>query len=369
LTASLNCATTVLRVFEGRTDQVPWMPRIDHWYAVNRAKGTLPESLRGLELPDVYRKLRACWRCYDAPYVKVSYEGDVEVERLRRGDLEVTRYRTPVGTVEQWVSTRGEGGFSSRIVKYLVSDPDDIKVLEYVLEDTRYSFDLEAYRRLEAYVGDSGMLWYYFPRTPLQRLLIDYMGVERTFVHLYRYRERVEGLMEAIARSDDELYELIGSSPLRILNFGDNIDARVTSPRLFERYCLPYYQERSDQLHKRGKFVHCHVDGYAKPLLHLFREAGWDGVEALTPEPVGDVTLEDIKRALGDEMVLIDGIPYILFVPPLASPERLRRFVREIVSMFAGRLVLGVSDELPPVGDVRLVELVPDVLEECSAAR
>jgi len=51
-----------------------------------------------------------------------------------------------------------------------------------------------------------------------------------------------------------------------------------------------------------NRFIRCHVDGYAKPLLHLFKETVWDGVEALTLKPVGDVTLEEIKRALDDEM-------------------------------------------------------------------
>ena len=36
-----------------------------------------------------------------------------------------------------------------------------------------------------------------------------------------------------------------------------------------------------------------------------------DGIEAITPVPQGDVTLEEIKEGLGDEMYLIDGIPAI----------------------------------------------------------
>jgi hypothetical protein len=62
-------------------------------------------------------------------------------------------------------------------------------------------------------------------------------------------------------------------------------------------------------LHGHGKFVHIHVDGYAKPLLPLLKLSGLDGVEALTPKPAGDFTLEEMKAALGDEMVVLDGIP------------------------------------------------------------
>ncbi len=38
-----------------------------------------------------------------------------------------------------------------------------------------------------------------------------------------------------------------------------------------------------------------------------------DGIEAITPQPQGDVTLEEIKEALSDDMFLLDGIPAILF--------------------------------------------------------
>jgi len=92
------------------------------------------------------------------------------------------------------------------------------------------------------------------------------------------------------------------------------------------------------------------VDGYTKPLLHLFKETGWDGVEALTPKPVGDVTLEEIKRALDDEMVMIDGIPYIYFI-------------RSMVRLFGDRLILDVSDELPPGGDVSVIRLVAEIID------
>ena len=41
----------------------------------------------------------------------------------------------------------------------------------------------------------------------------------------------------------------------------------------------------------------------------------FDGYEALTPPPQGDVPVEDIARALGDSgKLLIDGIPATLFL-------------------------------------------------------
>jgi len=53
-------------------------------------------------------------------------------------------------------------------------------------------------------------------------------------------------------------------------------------------------------------------------------------------------------------MVIVDGVPYIFFVPSMRI-ERLKRFIRKIISMFPDNLVLGISDDLPlPFDEKRL---------------
>lgn len=183
---------------------------------------------------------------------------------------------------------------------------------------------------------------------------------------LLKHRREIEGFMEVIKASNDMFYKVMVDTPIKIFNLGENIDARMTPPRLFEKYCLPYYQERADYLHRRGKYVHIHVDGYAKPLLPLLRESGLDGVEALTVKPVGDMTLEDIKRDLGDETVILDGIPYIYFITEAVSLDEFDRFVRKIISMFRNNLVLGISDELPPPSDETRVMRVSKIIDEAE---
>ncbi len=45
----------------------------------------------------------------------------------------------------------------------------------------------------------------------------------------------------------------------------------------------------------------------------LQKTCGLDGIEAITPKPQGDVTLEEVKEALGDDIYLVDGIAAVLF--------------------------------------------------------
>ncbi len=74
----------------------------------------------------------------------------------------------------------------------------------------------------------------------------------------------------------------------------------------------------------------------------------FDGFEALTPAPQGDVTLEEMREHMGDK-VLLDGIPAVLFLEHHPR-EQLQECTERVVELFHPRLVLGISDELPEAG-------------------
>ena len=127
-------------------------------------------------------------------------------------------------------------------------------------------------------------------------------------------------------------------SPVQILNFGENIDAFMVPPPIWNKHLAPYYRKRIEQLHAAaGKFLHIHVDGTMKPLLPHLRDCPWDGIEAATPVPQGDVTLEELKGALGDR-VLLDGIPALYFLLSLSpnSTETLIECVKQVVGPGVG---------------------------------
>jgi hypothetical protein len=73
------------------------------------------------------------------------------------------------------------------------------------------------------------------------------------------------------------------------------------------------------------------------------------------------VTLEEIKEGLGDEMILIDGIPATHFLPQ-TSYQELEQDTLKILGMFAPNLVLGISDEISPPGDIEKVRLVSEIV-------
>lgn len=163
--------------------------------------------------------------------------------------------------------------------------------------------------------------------------------------------------MKVINKSYDSLYEnIISYGKVKIINFGENVDVNVIAPQYFEKYCIPFYKERANQVKKAGIYTHIHIDGSFKPLLKYLKNLPFDGLEALTPPPQGDVTLVEIKEAIG-EKILLDGIPAIFFLPNY-SLEKLQEFVERLVKIFYPKLILGVSDELPPPANIERVRYI-----------
>ncbi len=356
----------VLRTFERKEkDRLAWQPRIYYWYNGRSSDGTMPEKYSSMSMLDVYDELGAYPRY--APEVlglspfRIAADETVKTHVEDKGEELETVHDTPVGSLHEVVrkGTKGSGQYHT---EYPVKGPDDMKIMAYILDHTKFMFDPDAYEKADDAFGSRGIVQTFFPRSPFQRLVISYMGLSNTVYALTDYGRATESFMKKIEAWDDGMYEVISNSPLQILNFGENIDANIDAPRYFEKYLVPYYRKRVTQLHKHGKYCHIHMDGSLKPLLPMINDAGFDGIEAATPLPQGDVTLEELKDALGDT-ILLDGIPAVYFLPEY-SYEELEAFVRKIVWMFSPNLILGVSDEVPPPADIERVGKISDLVNE-----
>ena len=216
----------------------------------------------------------------------------------------------------------GEWGYSWHYLEHPVKKIEDLDILEYIVTHTCYRFDQEFYARARQALGDLGEIQFYWERSPFQRLFLQYAGIDATVVFIYDYTERLRTYLRVAEEAEDALYEVLTSCPVQILNFGENIDGRFDSPRIYEEYLLPYYEKRVAQIHRAGKFCHIHIDGAVKPLLPYLKYGNFDGIEGLTPILQGDVSLEELREAMGDDLVLIDGIPMLYFLPDYPASQR-----------------------------------------------
>lgn len=359
----MNNRQLTIAVFEhGKVDRILWQPRLHHWYEVNRARGTLPKKYANMSILEVYDDLGASPRGYHFfnDTVKVVEGEDVKVEVFEDSEHVYTKYVTPLGVLRQ-VERKNLYGTNRIRVEYFLKSVDDFRVLEYVLRRQYFEFDRELYEKMEDAVGDRcepivNVRW-----GSIQKLFIAYMGFKAGTIALWKHREDVERLIEAFDENDDKLFNLLKKTPFRIVNFTDNIDEGLLSPTIFQKYMLPYYRKRTREMHEAGKYCTSHWDGKVKHLIRFARDTGLDGLECVPPEPQGNVSLEDLKQNMG-EMVLVDGIPATHFLS-ITSTGELENFVRRLVETFKPNLIAGISDMMPPDGDIERVKLVGEVLK------
>ena len=344
--------------------EVLWQPRIEHWYNVNKNEGTLPERYRGMSMLEVFDDLGCSVRAYWAfnPCVRIEQADGVTVETREEPDRTISTTHTPVGDL---VAISVRTSTTRALHKYPVATPDDMKVMEWILRHQQVWFDMDRYERACREIGDRGAPQIYIPRINLMRISIDFMGFENGMTALFEYPVEIERLIRTINETDDAVLDVVAESPVEIVKYGDNVHQALCSPPLFKQWVMPEYIRRNERLHAAGKKTYPHWDGDCGTLLPYARDCGFDGYEAITPVPQGDVTLEEVRDALGD-LIMLDGIPCTDFLP--AEPvEGLVENTHKCIDYFAPHLVLGISDEISPVGDIERVRMVSEIVAKYNA--
>ena len=232
---------------------------------------------------------------------------------------------------------------------FAVKEASDLLALRWLAGEMEYRFDAGRFEAGAAFVGDRGEPSFWVPKSPYFALAQQWMRYEDFVYALADEPATMEEIFRAIDAAYDALYrDLVSPGGPRIVNFGENVAMAYLSLPWYERHVLPWYQRRSGELRAAGIFTHIHIDGAFRQLLPHLAAMPFDGLEALTPVPQGDVTLDEMADAMGDK-ILLDGIPAVLFLDHHPR-EQLFACVERLVELFHPRLVLGVSDELPEGG-------------------
>jgi hypothetical protein len=361
-----------LRVFEGQPiPHVLFQPRLEPWYDWHKTFDSLPPRVQPMSLRELFDDLHLSMR-YVHYYtgmpdpVVCSFSPEVKIRERFTGQEGYRVYETPFGELVETHKFTVDGTW--REVGFPVRQAGDLRKLRWLCQHEVYSFSEGNFSQGSEFVGDRGEPQFWVPKSPYQALAQQWMKLEDFIYALADHPAEVEETMKAIDAAYDPLYEgIVASGQVRIVNFGENVHEQLLSPRYFERYLIPFYEKRATQLRQAGIFTHVHIDGHFRSLLGYLRHLPFDGYEALTPLPQGDVSLEEIKEHIGDK-VLLDGIPAVTFLPTY-SREVVMEMVERIVTLFHPRLVLGVSDEVPEGAGEEAIERVQMVSEWCRKTR
>ena len=368
-----------LHVFQRvETPHILFQPLIEPWYDWHRHFGTLPERYRDMSLIGLYDDLGISMR-YVHYYtgmpdpIVTTYAPEVRYRIEPAGpDRRREVFSTPYGELVTIHHLTVDNVW--RAAKLAVTDVDGLRALAWLYDHTEFHFSPDNFAQGDSYIGHRGLPQFWVPKSPYQALCQIWMSLEDFVFALIEHPGLVEDVMARINDSYDPLYQELtafahGGHPsaasLRALNFGENVHAALLSPRYFEKYLIPFWMQRSSQLRDAGIFTYMHLDGHFKMLLPYLNDLPFDGLEALTPLPQGDVTLEEIRDHLGDK-ILLDGIPALLFMDDY-SLDQLAECTEKVIEYFAPRLILGISDEIPQGVGEQGMDKVRWVAEYCRS--
>lgn len=295
-----------------------------------------------------------------APYAVHHPNLRTSVETLDDG-TQLTAVETPLGRLTQ--RARKEPGYGSLWkVEHFVKAPEDYRVLASWLDDATLEPKPDSWVASQEDYGERGVVLASLPRAPLQRLWIEFTGIERLCFDLHDCPGRVEAALGALARISREAAGIIAGCPAEFVWLPDNITGAVAGPPLFERHLAPYYAEMADVLHARGKRLVCHMDGLVGCLRDSVAQTDLDVIEAFTPPPDGDLPLDEARSAWQGKAIWINFPSSV----HLADLELIRETTLKLVGQASPTtgFLISVTENIPASVGSRSLEAIAEALCE-----
>ena len=283
-----------------------------------------PPEIRGLGINgfvdrvggDIYNYYGRCWQEQrDRTRILETPAADGAVHR---------EYRTPIGSLFELVK-------GQRMLSWRLKDVHDLRIAEYLVEDIAYVPDNGPFDALERDIGERGVAFPFLPASPVQELIQRYLGVEGFTYLLADHPAEVERLMRVMQAKNEELYRIVADSPSPFAVACENTSTRMIAPATFERYSVPHLSSFADIMHARGKTAIAHMCGHIRGLLPSIARTRIDGINYVTPPPLGDTPWAEVFEVLGDDFIVDAAITPELWMAP-ATLDEVRRNIEAVVT-------------------------------------
>jgi len=296
----------------------------------------------------VERELRNAGLCIvnpRYPVVELRYR-EVRVERheyQKDGETYIrTVWHTPAGDLTR-IDKPAE--FTSWQVEHVFKGPEDYKRLMWLATDPEPVPCYERFLKARRWLGEDVLLQVNIGATPLHRIMVDWLGVETFAEEWVERQDEILRLYNALADQQRRIFPLIARSPALTVNYGGNETPEVMGPPRFREYVVPLYNEAAEVLHQHGKLLGAHLDGNNRAWMKDVAASALDYVEAFTPAPDTDMSLEEALKVWPDKILWIN-FPSSLH---LASTQTIVRTTKQLIEAAApgDRFILGITENIP----------------------
>jgi hypothetical protein len=377
------------------TDMIPWAPRMDLWAIANRARGTLPPHFADLDLAGIVDSfgfgLRVTeadfytewWRPEDLHLRSLGIENRPDFPfRIELADLpfEVREsggpdgsggwfdatFTTPAGTVRTEYRLTSEmmreGAYDPYVSRRAIQSPDDIEPVAQVFEHLRVVPTPEGFASFRERVGDRGIAVAQGTNTasPLHLVQHDLMELDSFIYLLHDDPVAIHRLADRMAPFFESVLTTVLASEVEIFQWGTNYDRSVTWPAFFRDEIAPWLRSVTDRTHAAGKLVLTHADGENDALLPMFAGCGLDVAESVCTRPMVRNSLAELRAGFGPATTIWGGIPAVALLPDSMDDAAFEAFLDGTFSELGTgeRLILGVSDNVPPDADLSRLERI-----------
>ena len=290
--------------------------------------------------------------------LEYSFEEDT-VERVR-----TTTFKTPVGTVrEVWVWL--PESYSWGIREHLIKSAEDLKVLKYIYEHTTYKPDYALAKYRSETIGDLGIVVVYAPKTPMMELVALKAGLA-TVVNLYMDApELLEETLAAMEKKVEEAMEIALAAPADIIFFPENLSSEMVAGPIYDEYIAPLHRKWTARAKEVGRPSFVHLDGTLRPLITELSKNGFQVIEAVTPKPVGDLEVKELREYVDDNTIVWGGMPGGFFTNDI-SDEEFDAYVIDTIQTMKNQknFVLGVADQVIPGSTFERIHRVSELIEQ-----
>lgn len=234
--------------------------------------------------------------------------------------------------------------------KYLITDEDELDILEYyldrLLEVEDFSVITTQVAQMRKIVGDNALdvQWAMQPYE-----LLCFPNTLDTALLAFDCRERFFALMDKILRLDEKLIEAVAAGGADFVFLGGP-GAEMISPKYYEDFLVPYSKQVTDMVHKNGMLVYTHICSPIEPMptKGYYNQMGIDLFETLSEAPVGNVkSIEDAFSKLDPSICTRGniGLDRLLYCTPEEIYDQSWKIL-ETAQRMGRKHILAASDYL-----------------------
>jgi hypothetical protein len=273
---------------------------------------------------------------------------NVSLETRSEGNIAVNIYHTPKGELTSRSLThigRIKDDDLNLDVEGLIKSVNDYDAAIFIIDDTQFQLDENIYYEALRDIGRDGIIRDTGLRPPFGETRCLYgsvSGLPRWSQDQHDYPVQFERLLEALIRREDRRLQSIAESPAEFISLGD-LDG-VWGPTIIRKYDLPLYQKWIPILKSKGKIcsLHAHALNLSK-FKEIVSEIGCDVIEAFTPPPVGDLSIQEARAAWGKDTILWINFPETIF---WSGVEATKRYTIDLIQHDSSRnaLIIGFTE-------------------------